>query len=73
MSLGTIIQKQVRLLLESQARRLAEGCPAGVGFALMIFDFGEGGNMAYVSNAERADMIRALEELLQKLKQDRSG
>lgn len=32
------------------------------GFALMLFDFGGGGNMTYVSNAERGDMIKALYE-----------
>jgi hypothetical protein len=39
-----------------------------VGFALMLFDFGAGGNSTYVSNAERQDMILALEELLGHLK-----
>ena len=30
------------------------------GFALLMFDFGESGNMNYISNASRADMIAAL-------------
>lgn len=35
-----------------------------VGFALLMFDFGEGGNMTYTSNAEREDMIKAMKELI---------
>lgn len=42
-----------------------------VGFALLMFDFGEGGNMTYVSNAERQDMIKALEECLGNLRAGR--
>jgi hypothetical protein len=34
------------------------------GFALLVFDFGIGGNMQYCSNANRQDMIAALRELL---------
>lgn len=42
--------------------------PEGVGFALMLFHFGEGGFMSYVSNARREDMIRALEEQLERFR-----
>lgn len=45
--------------------------PPGVGFAVMIFDLGEGGHMTYVSNGERADMINALKELLVNLQLNR--
>ncbi len=34
----------------------------------MIFDFGDVGTFAYSSNAQRAEMITALEELVAKLK-----
>lgn len=34
----------------------------------VLFDFGDGGTMSYVSNAQRADMVKALEELLGKLR-----
>jgi GTPase len=37
--------------------------PSGTGFALVLFDFGEKGNMAYVSTGQRADTIRVLREL----------
>lgn len=71
----SIIEKQVRLLLEKQCadigREIGALLPAGVGFSLIVFDFGEGGNLAYVSNANRSDMIRSLEELLAKWKAER--
>jgi hypothetical protein len=67
----TMIEKQVRLVLEQQCRDvggvIARECPAGVGFALVMFDFGDCGSMAYVSNGQRDYMVRALRELLQRL------
>jgi hypothetical protein len=39
-----------------------------VGFALLIFEFGEGGFMFYTSNADRKNMVLALKELI--VKQD---
>lgn len=51
-------------------RRLAdvisEALHAGTGFALLIFDFGEGGNLSYISNAQREDMLRAMREFIDK-------
>jgi len=44
----------------------------GVGFALLMFDFGEHGNMTWISNAQRADMIKALRELIERLQQPNS-
>lgn len=38
--------------------------PAGKGFALLIFDFGENGHMNWISNAEREDMIKAMKEFV---------
>lgn len=36
------------------------------GFALLVFDFGDKGSLAWVSNAERADMYEGLVEFLEK-------
>jgi hypothetical protein len=64
----TLTDKQVRLLHEVDtarvARKLTELLPPGQGFILLTFDFGPGGNLAYVSNANRDDAIRALREWL---------
>lgn len=66
----TLTDKQVRLLHESQtatvARKLKEMLPPGQGFILLTFDFGPGASLAYVSNADREDTIRALREWLHK-------
>lgn len=43
-----------------------------VGFALIVFDFGGGGNIQWASNGERTDMIAALRELLGKWAADGS-
>ena len=66
----TLTDLQVRLLDETQtakvARELTKMLPPGRGFILLTFDFGPGGNLAYVSNGERDDAIRALREWLQR-------
>ena len=71
----TTTEKQVRLVLERKCREIANGlaaqCPAGVGFALFLFDFGDGGNLAYVSNGSRETMIQAVEEWLRHAKAGR--
>lgn len=60
-----------RLKLEYTARevgrRLSAEMPEGVGFALLVFDFGEGGNLAWMSNGRREDMIKAVKEWLEKV------
>ena len=33
-----------------------------MGFALFLFNFGEGGFLTYISNSEREDMVQALKE-----------
>jgi hypothetical protein len=40
--------------------------PVGMGFAVLLFDFGPGGALYYISNAERADMITAMKEFIAK-------
>lgn len=35
-----------------------------VGFALLVFSFGEGGFLNYVSNAQREDMLCAMKEFI---------
>ncbi len=59
---------QVRLVLERQCRALAEDLgrkvPAGVGFILFLCDFGNDGNLAYVSSVERDGAIKLVQEWL---------
>jgi hypothetical protein len=64
----TLTQKQVRLVLEKQCRQLAEllksQVPAGVGFMLWLTDYGESGNMAYVSTCDRESAHKLAQEWL---------
>lgn len=48
-------------------RTIAEATPEGAGFVLVLFDFGPGGHMTYLSNARREDMIAMFSELINKL------
>lgn len=47
-------------------KTLNENTKKRVGFALLVFDFGEDGTMSYISNAEREDMLEAMTEFLEK-------
>ena len=54
--------------LKKVGNAIKETIPEGMGFALLVFDYGEKGNMFYISSAERKDMIAAMEEFIQKQK-----
>lgn len=45
-------------------RRIAKAIPAGTGFLLFVFDFGDEGNLAYLSNADRESMLTAMKEFI---------
>ncbi len=53
----------------NEIARILDGAIKGeagrsMGFMLMVFDFGGGGRMSYISNAVREDMIKALHEFI---------
>lgn len=52
--------------LREIGNKLADNMPPGYGFTLMIYQFGEQGNMFYFSNAQRDDMINVMREFIQK-------
>ena len=66
----TTTETQVRLVLEGEMRNVAQAIganlPAGTGFALFVFDFGEKGNLAYASSAARPDVVKLLREWIEK-------
>ena len=71
----TRVEKQLRIMLETECRKMADriagpgGCPAGTGFALFMFDFGEEGApgaMAYVANGERAGVLAFIKEWIKR-------
>lgn len=47
---------------------LKDAMPPGIGFALVLFSFGPDGWLTYLSNGQREDMIKCLEETLQKIR-----
>lgn len=50
-----------REALQKIGNELRQLEPAGLGYALLVFDVGAGGNLAYVSNARRDDIARAMQ------------
>ncbi len=55
--------KKVGQALEETLPKLV-GVDERLGFAVFLFDFGDRGSIAYVSNAKRNDMITAVKEWL---------
>lgn len=47
--------------------------PGKAGFALFMFDYGEGGNMTWLSSARREDAIKAMREWLAKVEAEGPG
>jgi hypothetical protein len=59
----------IERLCSDLGQELGNACPPGQGFLLLLFDFGTGldESMAYVSNAQRQDIVKMLRELARKL------
>jgi hypothetical protein len=57
---------QIRSQLNDIGHGIGERLPPGYGFLLLIFTFGEGGSMFYISNGEREDMMAAMREFIRK-------
>jgi hypothetical protein len=53
---------EVRFALNKIGRDIGALLPDGWGFALLVFTFGPGGTMTWISNAQRPDMLQALQE-----------
>ncbi len=54
--------------LRETGRVLRDALPEGMGFAPLVYDYGEGGNMFYISSGEREGMVKAMQEFLIKTK-----
>ena len=52
------------------AQKVKEELPNGFGFVVLAFEFGDSNDreMLYVSNANREDVVKAMEEFAQKTK-----
>lgn len=60
------IDPRVKAPLNDLGRGIGGVLPAGWGFTLLLFTFGDEGVMTYISNAQRADMVKAMQEFLAK-------
>jgi hypothetical protein len=58
--------KEIETLLKDLGRLLHNRMPEGWGFTLTIFSFGPGGDLFYISDAKRDDMIRTMREFIAK-------
>lgn len=73
-----IVDKAIRdagkgtlLIGAEKIRRIAQSLQAqlpGLSFTLLVTEFGKNGTMNYISNTDRGDMIKAMEELVERLK-----
>lgn len=59
---------QAEKALRQIADVLKVGVPPGMGFTLLLNQFGDSGNTFYVSNCNRDDMIKVLENMIVRLK-----
>jgi hypothetical protein len=57
---------EVEVLLRDIGKIIGNRLPEGWGFTLLLFSFGEGGDLFYISNAQRDDMIRCMREFIAK-------
>lgn len=64
---------ELEALARSIGRTLKVAMPEGVGFALLVFDYGEGGHLTYVSSARREDMVKAVKEWLELVEAEPPG
>jgi hypothetical protein len=60
---------KVRADLQALGRHVDHQLPYGWGFVVLAFPFGAGGRMNYVSNAQRADVVRAMYEFIEATKE----
>jgi hypothetical protein len=59
---------KVRADMQKLARLVDSQLPYGWGFVVLAFPFGAGARMNYISNAERADIVRAMYEFIEATK-----
>jgi hypothetical protein len=68
-----IKNEKITKLLRELGEAIVEDLPSGYGFTLLLFNFGHGGGMFYISNARHEDMIKAMREFIQVRNQKKDG
>ena len=56
----------VKSRMQNIARKVDEELPDNFGFVVLAFKFNEKGEMIYVSNANREDVVKAMKEFIEK-------
>lgn len=59
---------EVEAMLKDIGKTIHGVMPEGFGFTLLMFSFGEGGSTFYISDAQRDDMLKAMQEFIDKQK-----
>lgn len=63
-------EEVVKRRMQSIARKVDEELPDNFGFVVLAFKFNEKGEMIYVSNANREDVVKSMEEFIEKTKEN---
>lgn len=66
-------EKEANENLQKIANFVKENLPEGMGFVVLAFDFNTAGRMMYVSNANREDVIKAMDEFKEKIGEKQFG
>lgn len=56
----------VKSKMQNIARKVDEELPENWGFIVLAFKFNEKGEMIYVSNADREDVVESMKEFIEK-------
>ncbi len=56
--------EEMKPLMNDLGRHIGSLCPDGWGFNLLLFTFGAGGSLFYISNAERSDVLATMKEFI---------
>lgn len=62
--------ENIKRKMQTIAKKVDDEIPDGFGFCVLVFPFGktEDGQMMYASNADRLDIVKAMEEWIEKTK-----
>ena len=60
------VGEYVKSKMQTIAKKVQEELPKDFGFVVLTFKFNELGEMIYVSNANREDVITAMKEFMEK-------
>ena len=63
-----VVQKEIHAISEAVNTFIKDRFHGKMGFVILLFDLDAHGTISYSSNAQRSDMIQALEELTSNLK-----